>query len=348
MKISLIHSADEWRKSLGDFDTFESYHTWDFHQIELPGAGHRSLAIEVKSSGNALFIPFIERLIPRTCLRDMTSVYGYPGPVFKGDLSQFPLLLASALDELKRLGYVSVFSRCSSFSMEATEDLPSGFQLAGRTVYIDLSTPLSEQWNGYRGNLRRDINKATETGVQCMRDGAEAVPAFLSLYHSTMDKVQASQNYYFDESYVLSLMGARDFDCRLYTCRYDGKIIAAALFMFCNDIVQYHLSGSDADYAKLGATKLLIDTVRRIATDEGRRYLNLGGGLGGQLDRLYEFKLGFSKSQNDFYLFKSVLNQDAYDDLCFAAGLGHDVSSNYFPKYRKPAANGDLEKNTAK
>lgn len=334
MKISIISDADQWRSLLRKFNDFESYHTWDYHQINIGMNNNRILAIEVSGDGVTLFLPFIQRDIPGAMARDLTSVYGYPGPLFNGPTNELRPFLDVAFHELRSLGYVSLFSRCSPFAISQDQTLPDVFYPLSKVVVIDLSLPPDKQWNGYRGNLKRDIRKATESGLTCMRAGLEAVPDFLRLYRGTMAKVGASTHYYFDERYVAALMRARDFDCRLYVCMLDGQIIAAALFIFCNKIVQYHLSGSDTTYSALGGSKLLIDVVRRLATNEGYAFLNLGGGVGGGNDHLYNFKLGFSKMERQFSVIKCILNPNIYQDLCASRAIEQGTTSEFFPLYR--------------
>ena len=334
MEINLINDATRWRNALARIGTYESYHTWDFHCIDTNGADS-FFALEVKSSDAVLFLPVVSRKIPNSDLYDLSSVYGYPGPVHVGAPESFALMLEVAFSRLREMGFVSLFSRCSAFSMAKTTELPECYFRASKLVTMDLSLPADAQWRQYRDNLRREISRAIDDGLQCQQASQNDGSTFLELYHRTMNRVAAQSHYYLDQNYLSNMFASSDFDCRLFVCKYDQRIISAALFLFCNGIVQYHLSGGDERYSKFGASKLLIDYVRRIATQEGLAILCLGGGLGGRADHLYNFKRGFTRNEEDFYLIKKVLNPVAYYCLLATQNRNTAQSSEFFPAYRQ-------------
>ena len=73
--------------------------------------------------------------------------------------------------------------------------------------------------------------------------------------------------------------------------------------------------------------------MRIIATNNGCKFFNLGGGLGGRDDdSLFDFKSSFSKDFKEFKLWKYIVKQDVYDDLVAKKGVPED--SDFFPLYR--------------
>ena len=342
MNISLINDAIGWRKALARLGRYESYHTWDFHRIDTNG-NNEFFALEVVSADSLLFFPVVSRKIPRSGFCDLTSVYGYPGPIHVGDQHDFTATLEAAFSRFREMGYVSLFSRCSAFAMTRMEPPPDCYCRSGKVVAIDLCLPGDAQWRQYRDNLRREITRAMEGGLKCEQASPDDGSTFLDLYHKTMNRVAAHSHYYFDENYVLNMLSSSDFNCRLYVCKYDEKIISATLFLFCNGIVQYHLSGSDEAYSKLGATKLLIDYVRRIAAAEGFSIMNLGGGLGGLADHLYNFKRGFTRNEKDFFVIRKVLNPATYHGLLSSADRDKAGTNDFFPAYRNMPASRAAE-----
>lgn len=332
MGFELIDNASDWRAVLETFRYYESYHTWDFTMIEAGRHACRAFALCLREGEHALFLPLLEREIPGAGGRkDLTSAYGYPGPLFRGMWAGFAQLWRNALDWLREMGYVSLFSRCSMLFTEARRALPPEFHCASSIIVIDLKRPEEEQWRCYRRNHRDDILRAIAAGVRVERSLRDTSD-FLRLYHATMDKVGAAADYYYDDGYIEAMMQARDFETRLYLCRFDGLVIAAGLFLYCGDTVQYHLCGSDSNYLRLGAAKLLIDAVRREASAEGYARFVLGGGSSDEHDSLFHYKLGFSKDVVDFHVIKSVLDPRAYAELSGNAG---DIdTAGYFPAYR--------------
>src|SRR5690606_28972886 len=93
------------------------------------------------------------------------------------------------------------------------------------------------------------------------------------------------------------------------------EIIAGAMFIKKNNIVQYHLGGSNEKYLHLNPIKLLIDEARIIATHEKYSYFNLGGGKGAKEDSLFQFKSGFSKDFRPFSVWKYIVDHEVYKNL---------------------------------
>ena len=95
--------------------------------------------------------------------------------------------------------------------------------------------------------------------------------------------------------------------------------------------VQFHLSGTRNDYLRLKPSKLFLDEMRIEATNRNFKYFNLGGGFGSQEDSLFEFKSSFSKDHRTFKVWKHIVNQDIYDELCKNI---KPENTSYFPLYR--------------
>jgi hypothetical protein len=108
------------------------------------------------------------------------------------------------------------------------------------------------------------------------------------------------------------------------------------------DVIQYHLSGTATDRLKCrGGTKLILDEVRKWGTQNGFRWLHLGGGAGAQQDSLFDFKAGFSHVRFSFQTARMVLRTETYHDLVrrrrrWLSRRGSvSVASGYFPEYRQ-------------
>src|SRR5690606_7773702 len=114
-----------------------------------------------------------------------------------------------------------------------------------------------------------------------------------------------------------NLINATDFNVELLIATHNEtkEIIAGAIFMKRNGIVQYHLSGTREAYLQLNPIKLLIDEMRIMATKENLTFFNLGGGLGSNEDSLFRFKSGFSKDYKGFKLWNHIVNEHVYKEL---------------------------------
>ena len=97
--------------------------------------------------------------------------------------------------------------------------------------------------------------------------------------------------------------------------------------------MQYHLAGTDSNFAKLTPMKLIIDEARLIGNNLNVKYLNLGGGVSGSdQDSLFKFKSGFSNINYKFKVWRYIVNENIYNDLVKKSNT--DLNSNFFPLYR--------------
>jgi len=274
--------------------------------------------------------------------KDVTSVYGYAGPV-----SSVAVIPAQAKEHFT--GFVNEFLRgncvvcaCSRLHplLEQSLMLSGCGQVVelGCTLSIDLTLPEDEQWRAYRRNHRQDIQRLQSMGVTCEETGPERMDEFVEMYYETMDRKGATREYYFTRAHFEYLLGGMGDKVHLLIARHEGRALAGGLFTLCCGIVQWHLSGSHAGQLEGRATKLVLDTARRWAQNLGARTLHLGGGLGGSRDSLHHFKRGFGSREHPYRMWRHISNPDMYAELCRAASgsASVDLTVPFFPVYRDP------------
>ncbi|MCB0450807.1 MAG: peptidoglycan bridge formation glycyltransferase FemA/FemB family protein [Confluentibacter sp.] len=297
------------------------------------------LLLKYEENDVLIAIPLLVRKIPNTKYVDATSVYGYAGPISKGITATFdPSNFNRALMEyFSKNNYVSVFSRLNPF-IENQCALLSNLgiiQNQGKIVNIDLNLSLEDQRSSFRNRLKTHINKSRRLCTVRKAETIADIKSYIDIYHENMDRVKAKKLYYFDEAYFENLLKSTNYKSTILLAieKETGQIIAGSMFFITNGIVQYHLSGTKNGFLHLTPTKLLIDEMRIIATNNGCKFFNLGGGLGGRDDdSLFDFKSSFSKDFKEFKLWKYIVKQDVYDDLVAKKGVPED--SDFFPLYR--------------
>ncbi len=138
-------------------------------------------------------------------------------------------------------------------------------------------------------------------------------------------------------------------ELHLFLTALDGRIAATGLFTEHRGIVQAHLVGTDDDFREWSPLKLLLDDVRRWASERGNDVLHLGGGVGGRDDSLLAFKRRFSPQSHRFSVGRWVLDPAAYADLAeswrkrLTEAGGIDEDPSYFPLYRSPRHGAGVE-----
>ncbi len=280
---------------------------------------------------------------------DATSVYGYGGPL--ASHAELPAETVAnfqrALQEtLRAMGVVSVFSRLHPLfkQQRLLADLGACTEL-GRTVSIDLTVPLAAQRAAYRRNHRRDLKSLARAGVTCFRDEKlEHLDAFVSIYHEAMNRLDASEGYYFSREYFHGLFAGLGGAMQLFVCMLDGRPICGGAIAAVGDIAQAHLAGCRDEQVRLGPLKLLYDAAAVWARERGCRVLHIGGGVGSREDTLFNFKIGFSERTHRFTTWRWIVAPAVYRELCDARRRLDDrngleaVSADFFPAYRCPAA----------
>ncbi|ALM06779.1 hypothetical protein SB49_02380 [Sediminicola sp. YIK13] len=335
--IEIINNKEDWNSLLDSLDSYDLYHTYDYHHI-TKNEEDEAILIKYSENNKIIAIPFLLRRIDDSYYYDLTSVYGYPGPISKNIDIHFNN--SNFITEFKRYlsaqNIISIFSRLNPFIFNQHHCIQHLGQIStlSKVVNIDLTLQLDEQLKAYHKRLRTHINKARRLCNIKLAETKEEVLAYIDLYYKNMERVNAKKYYFFEEKYFFDLLNSSDFNTRLLlaTDRESNTIIAGAMFITTNQIVQYHLSGTDEDKLDHYPVKLLIDEMRIIASQENSTFFNLGGGVGNKEDSLFHFKSGFSKDFKDFNLWKVIVNQEVYDQLSLEKNI--DSETNYFPLYR--------------
>lgn len=327
-----ITSKRKWKDILLEIGCFDIYHTYDYHKV-CSDIDQLAPAMFVERSEKGIVaMPLLERSIDGERF-DATSVYGYPGPISNilnvhEFLDVYKSLLKSIYNKYK---YVSIFSRANSFVL-SNDHLSSIGRNSGETVFIDLNCSEEEQLRQYRSNHKRDISKLKRSGFECKFVKPEqGIGSFIEVYESTMHSLGASNDYFFSRSYYEGLFDNSMAEVKLVECLQGGSVACCGIFFFCNNIVQYHVGGTSAEFYKFAPTKLMFDFVRQYAFQNGYDFFHLGGGLNGSEDNLLNFKKGFSNRTSAFFTIREVLDEETYDNLS-----KYKHRSNYFPLYRSP------------
>ena len=322
----------KWNSTIKKMMNHDFYFSNSYHSNN-DGA----LLISFKEQGYNICLPLIIRHIENTNYFDATSVYGYSGPL-RSESNIPDNIISKFNDELKiclsEMNVVTVFSRLHPLFKQ--EDLLSNIgdiTPLGKTVSIDLTLSLKDQRCQYRKRLKSRINRFSKsTGFVYEDTKLEYVDDFIKLYHENMKRVNAESIYFFDKGYFNNLFFSDDIDAKLLFIKKDGVLISGAIFVYTDGIIQYHLSGTKFEYLKHSPLELLLDYVRITGTQQGYKNLHLGGGVGSKEDSLYHYKTGFSKVENNFKVWKYIVNEEIYNQLINEVEINEDDC--YFPPYR--------------
>lgn len=239
--------------------------------------------------------------IEGTSYFDFQTAYGYGGPVFiDSDDAFMNKCTTFYYDWCSKEQVLAEFIRFHPM-LNGTKYYYGDVFVERSTVYVDLAKPLGEE---YRTLTKRRLRQAEKAGLRCSchDDSIKFERFFIPLYEQLMREWQAGDEYFFSHEYYHQLIQWEK--SWLLACENDsGEIMAAGIFLYCGNHLEYHLGASTEEGRKSGAMYALIDYAARLGKMEGCTILFLGGGTTNDVDNsLLFFKSGFSDQKRDFYI----------------------------------------------
>ncbi|WP_316820084.1 GNAT family N-acetyltransferase [Pedobacter gandavensis] len=337
--INIEQSAD-WDEWVHTAVNYDFYHTWHYHSLEKNG---EPLLFVYEESNVFIALPLLKREINNSGLFDLTSVYGYAGPISNLKFSEIhDQLLENFKDAflsfMKTHGFISVFSRLNPFiDQKILIEKIGGIWDNGKTIYMDLSISIEEQRAGYEKRLGRQIRQMRKMPYRIKEANSETeIRLFTAMYTDNMLRLGAGQRYFYDENYFLQLLSHRGNECKLIVIYLEDEMICGAVIMCSGNMIRNHLSATANAYVSHSPSKLLTDEISLIGRQLGKRYFHLGGGLGGKEDSLFKFKSSFSALLMEDSTWRFVSDSLVYNDL--VEKRNESANLNYFPLYRVPAS----------
>lgn len=149
---------------------------------------------------------------------------------------------------------------------------------------------------------------------------------FLDIYISTMNKLNASEYYYFNKKYYEQIEKIKN-SYLINIFNNEKKIIGSSIIFMFNNFIHYHLSCNDNSYNCI-TDYLLNSVIKNLGIN---KKVIIGGGLKHN-DSLHDFKKKISTNNYNYIIYKNILNEDIYNKI---KELHEDEDNNYFPIHRK-------------
>lgn len=333
-------SAPQWADVLRRTD-HDVYHLPEYAALDAKVTGGTPAAFWYQEEEHAFLLPMIVRGIPDSELLDAVSPYGYTGPVSDAaheDTGFWRRATEQMVDTLAASGVVTTFVRLHPLlppPLEVLDDVGAVVH-HGETVSVDLSLSREAMWRETRRDHRNQINRARRAGVQVVFDDWERLDEWVTIYHENMQRLGASEYYFFASEHLAALHDAVGDRMHLAVALVDGEVVGGSTFFEYRGIVQGHV-GSTRHGQGHHADKLLYDEIRLWAKDRGNTILHFGGGVGGAKDQLFSYKAGFASGRHSFHTWRVITHGAAYADLLARRGIPPECAdiSGYFPSYRK-------------
>lgn len=267
---------------------------------------------------------------------DVTSPYGFPGPLYWGaeDPEALPEMHEVFDACLREQGVVCLFLRLNPFVGPDPHLLARAGEVRahGPTVYMDLRDPLAS-WRGINEPNRRFITKQLRQGCRVSFDDWSTLDRVVQAYRETMARLGADPYYFFGLEFFRTLRETAGDHFHLATSYSpEGEITGGAFFTEVQGLMHYFLTGTFERFAPLSPSKLLVNALRLWGVERGHHTLDLGGGLGAREDNLFAFKIRMAKTCATYCIFRKVLLPHLYDALVAERQPDPD---GFFPAYRR-------------
>lgn len=329
------------------------YHLPEYCLAEAQARKTSSHAFLVAEGEDILFVPYLRRQCSDLSTDldnesfDIVSPYGYSGVLLNKNAERNRDFIDSAIDEIRRemirQNINSAFFRLHPI-LNNQFNINSDFAktvIQGKSVSIDLTLSESELWTATRKGHRSSINKCERLGVTTVfLPLQENIHKFMDVYEETMNRVEARQSYYFDETYFNNLAALGE-HVHLAVAYVDQRLASACIFFESCGVVQAHLCGTKNEFLPYSPLMQIIDHARKRYKRRGNEYLHLGAGYQGNTgDPIFNFKSGFSQQRFDFSALCIIGEADQYYQLVQRRARELDVStdellnSEFFPSYR--------------
>jgi lipopolysaccharide/colanic/teichoic acid biosynthesis glycosyltransferase len=323
-----VVSEEEWDSTLAELGHADAYSLRGYVEAACAVSPGRPRLLRV---GDTTFACIVSA-IPGSDLEDVSSPYGYGGPL-GADERFWP-----AYEQwCGQSGVVSTFVR---FHPLAENHLHPPPDMTLERLADTVSWPLqgSDLFESMHRHHRRVVKKARSRLDIGIVEAPPKLESFAALYEETMRRRNASDFHFFPAEYWERLrLGLGDRLVRFEAGDDDG-VCAAILCLASAPWLHYHLGGSADRARSSGANHLLMLTAAEWGRERGFTQFHLGGGVSGREDSLWEFKHRFAPGNaREVWIGKLVHDEQAYAELSETTAV-----DGWFPAYRRAPRAGRL------
>lgn len=336
-----LAQAKLWDKCVKSFTEWDVYYLSGYVKaFHIHGDGEPYLLYYEENGLRAIYV-YMCRQTALAGVYDSITPYGYGGVLFEGNNSEEnqKAFWKAYTKKMTEEHIVDNFVRYHPVLRNAKpmKSIANVIDL-GKTVAFDLASP-DVIWDNIISKNRNMIRKAEKNGIEIHHGkDMELFKDFRRIYNATMDKDNAEEYYYFEESFYESIHKDLQDNYEIFYAELHGEIIAMSIMLFANKQMHYHLSGSMIEYRNLAPSNLLLYKAALWGCEQGFKTFHLGGGVGSGEDNLYKFKAAFNRNTNyQFSIGEEIFDQKKYDELIRIrrdSDPNFDKTTNFFPKYR--------------
>ena len=266
-----IQEQGRWQRILDAFCITDVYYTTQYFSGALKLDPGYALLFYYQDDQGEVVYPFIKRPIgdDDTVFFDVTTPYGYGGPVFKveGNQEQLVSNFRKAFGE---------FCRKEKIIAEYIRFHP----LKNNAAVVKKELKLFPLYETFTINLKENFVPAQKQSDLIVKKlgTVRHLFEFLVLYYSAARRKEETDSYFFfTNDYFESLISSMGSNLHLFGVYYDNKLVVACYVLAMGDTIYYHLEGSasEIDYEK--TMPILLSKIAEWGEENYYSFFHLGG-----------------------------------------------------------------------
>lgn len=275
---------------------------------------------------------------------DVISPYGYSGPLFKNDSECLKKEFWKKVDQWYQEN--KVISEFIRFSLNDNHLNYTGTLVPSLKNVKGEIIEETEQWSSFRPKVRNNYRRAEKNQLKCKvyyKNITEAaLMNFYDIYTSTMERNEASEQYFYSFEFFSTYVKNNSQDCALAIVTKDKVPVSAELILISDKTLYSFLGGTLSNYFFARPNDFLKIEVMKWARSMKFDSYVLGGGRADN-DGLYTYKKTFFPKDRDvnFYTGRKIVNKKVYDLLVresICSEIEKDIETekpvSFFPLYR--------------
>lgn len=334
---------NEWDNIVKSFNGYDVNYLSSYAKaFQLQGEGEPFLfyyndgstrAINVVMKRDIANVKQFSDILPLDTYFDLSTPYGYGGFLIEG--RNYSAVNDAYDTYCRENGFICEFVRFHLLNNYESHFNGSTESLT-RNVIRDLEMPLDDMFMDFEHKVRKSIKKANRAELEIEIDATGAkLDEFLYIYYSTMNRSNASDNFYFSREFFETLNEMNGNYVYLHAL-YEGEIISTELVLYGLENCYSFLGGTNKEYYHLNANNFLKYEIIKWAKEKRLKRFILGGGYGAD-DGIFKYKKSFAPNGiYDFYIGKKIFDETKYNKLVEIRTQDKNYDSNtlFFPKYR--------------
>jgi serine/alanine adding enzyme len=264
---------------------------------------------------------------------DLISPYGYSGYYFEKQetLNEFVPLFR---EEARKRNYLTEVIRQNPYVFTNISNISKHYDRIISRITFGIKIDQYKSFDEYLKDTHRDNKRGYKIALHNslifkMEDfNEENLNKFITIYNLTMDKLNSTKYYYFNQEYYYSLFHLKEniFFANVYN---KSDLIASCMVFKYNKLLHYHLGGSLLEHRHMRPNNLIHCSIIQYGIENNYELYHLGGGLKDN-DTLFEFKNKIADIKFHYTIYKNILNEEIYDKIKKSY-----IEHTYFPIHRK-------------